>query len=599
MNPTVQTTTTQIPESPIPDASLRCELVTDFGRLQELSRAWDSLASADARAEIFHTWNWARAVSAAYDDSLQLVIPAVYEGDRLLGILPLVRDGKTLRFLAGREADYNDILCAEPNAIRVIAAAFQALLSVEGWTSCVLDKLPARSRLLRHRSELPKPLRTRLQPVFLCPSSGVNLAHDRDEQIAKILRKQQLRRAQNKLERMGSLRFRHLESRSEIRNHLPRFFRQHISRHAMNGVQSHFLASRCRRFYGALVDELNPRTCLRFSVLELDGEPIAYHFGFQANGKFLFYQPTFDIRYWECCPGDALVRYLFRYAQESGVTDFDFSIGAEHYKARYSNYEADNCVLYFDRAPRSPSGLFRRGVRRAIEFARLRPKLAQEARSVRSKLKLALLRGRRIATHGGAQEVVRRLAALASNTLYRRRAMTVMAASAAATPAALPLTASKFSNPGLDELAMLSLDYPECITEARLNESRRRLKQGDRVHVCRDDNRAHVFWIAERSELQLAKECAVPLGSSALLVYDWWNVPCSTGSQRVDPDFLRALVAEHSGRELWVCSPDEAADDFLKAGFVPKYKLQAVSFLHRIRRIRGLLPCDPEAGRSC
>ena len=104
------------------------------------------------------------------------------------------------------------------------------------------------------------------------------------------------------MRRLGSLRFYHLEDRGEIRRHLPRFFDQHILRRALAGGRSHFLVAENRLFYEHLIDGLDPSRELRFGVLELDGRPLAYHLGFEVNGRFTWYKPSFDVDYWDLSP---------------------------------------------------------------------------------------------------------------------------------------------------------------------------------------------------------------------------------------------------------------------------------------------------------
>ena len=60
--------------------------------------------------------------------------------------------------------------------------------------------------------------------------------------------------------------------RDEIKSHLPEFFRQHIARRALVGDPSIFNDPESRSFCEALVDLLDPRDELRFSVLGAAGK---------------------------------------------------------------------------------------------------------------------------------------------------------------------------------------------------------------------------------------------------------------------------------------------------------------------------------------
>ena len=114
-----------------------------------------------------------------------------------------------------------------------------------------------------------------------------------------MLAKDSLKRHQAKLQKKGKIAFRHLEDRDEIREHMVTFYIQHIRRRAMAGDPSRFLDPAERVLYEALVEELDPTRTLRFAVLELNDRPIAYHFGFEFDGKFIWYKPTFDVALWD------------------------------------------------------------------------------------------------------------------------------------------------------------------------------------------------------------------------------------------------------------------------------------------------------------
>ncbi len=77
---------------------------------------------------------------------------------------------------------------------------------------------------------------------------------------------------------------------------------------------------------------------MRFGVLELDGRPLAWNFGFQVNGKFLLYQHTFDVDASEYTPGELLLWNLFEYAKNHVAREFDFGKGSEPYKNRFANH---------------------------------------------------------------------------------------------------------------------------------------------------------------------------------------------------------------------------------------------------------------------
>jgi hypothetical protein len=92
-----------------------------------------------------------------------------------------------------------------------------------------------------------------------------------------------------------------------------------------------------------------PRGWLSFSVVELDGEPLAFHFGFVYRGRLVWYKPSYNVSFAKYSPGLLLIRFLAEYALAEGIDELDFTIGNEAFKQRFTNAERINCDLVFFR----------------------------------------------------------------------------------------------------------------------------------------------------------------------------------------------------------------------------------------------------------
>src|SRR5262249_39498421 len=126
-------------------------------------------------------------------------------------------------------------------------------------------------------------------------------------------------------------------------------------------------------FYRQLVKTLGSKKDVVFTVLRLDGYPVAFHFGFRSGGEFFWYKPTFDIRLAHLSPGEVLLRELFAMAAREGYTGFDFLRGDDSFKTGFASS-----------SPRNVSIVVRsRGLDRRVR---------QTARSVRSPLRMAVSR---------------------------------------------------------------------------------------------------------------------------------------------------------------------------------------------------------------
>ena len=101
-----------------------------------------------------------------------------------------------------------------------------------------------------------------------------------------------------------------------------------------------FLDTQQRGFYERLVDVGCEEGWLRFTVVEWNGAPIAFHLGFSFRDRYLWYKPSFDVSKAKWSPGEVLLRHLLLAAIDEGIRIFDFGIGEEPFKARFSNRTA-------------------------------------------------------------------------------------------------------------------------------------------------------------------------------------------------------------------------------------------------------------------
>jgi len=356
-------------------APLRTEIVQNFSQLEALSAQWEWLWKVSPVREAFTMFPWTRASWRAYGAHRTLCTPIVYRDKAIVGILPLAAERRCLRFIGAPRSDYNDLLCAESDAVEVLEAAFTALLKLGiSWDLCRLENLPQHANIVKYYNDVKVPPRCHLQLWFRDVTPTLKMSAANKEDITKaILSKKSLQRHTRTLERAGELRFRHIEDRQDIINHLPEFFRQHIARMSRAGKKSLFCHQNARHFYEALIEEFDPRQELRFAVLELDNRPIAYHFGFEVHGKFTWYKPTFDVDLWTYSPGDVLLKRLFEYIAVCDVHEFDFTVGNEPFKSRFANQIHHNFTLCF--FPPGLRGRLRRYAIETTERARKHPKM--------------------------------------------------------------------------------------------------------------------------------------------------------------------------------------------------------------------------------
>ncbi|MDQ1578787.1 MAG: hypothetical protein QOE21_1474 [Microbacteriaceae bacterium] len=167
------------------------------------------------------------------------------------------------------------------------------------------------------------------------PSPALGIASDPTRAQA-CTRKQSLRRRERWFRDNGELVVHHFRDGESVLPQLDGFFEQHISRRADLPDPSPFLAPTERAFYGRMTELAGDTDWLRFTRIDWNDRPIAFHYGFCYRGRYLYGVPSFAVDLLERWPGEVLLRQLLLAAIDEGAAEFDFGIGDEDYKYRYA-----------------------------------------------------------------------------------------------------------------------------------------------------------------------------------------------------------------------------------------------------------------------
>ena len=88
------------------------------------------------------------------------------------------------------------------------------------------------------------------------------------------------------------------------------FFAQHVERCTATPYESLFENERHRAFHRRLARQNADAGWLRFTRVDWDGAPIAYHFGMSFDGSFLWYKPSSKLSLARRSRGEVLLRQL-------------------------------------------------------------------------------------------------------------------------------------------------------------------------------------------------------------------------------------------------------------------------------------------------
>jgi len=580
-----------------------CEIVTDFARLEELSPVWERWWRADPQAEIFQSFGWVRAWWQSFGGEVGLCTPVVYEKGEPVFILPLVQRGKKLGFLGLPEADYGDFLCSHPRPEEPFALALHSLLqSQPGWKECVLQNLPARSRIMQCWQRLPANLRhwLQVQPAESCPT--IILGDKRDEVLDALTGKKHTRRRLNKLGKAGQVVFRHIESNAEAQAQLTSFFRAHLLRCALLAKTSSFESPAMCQFARALVEQFDLKKDLRFAVVELNGQPIAWSIGFLVNGKFTYYQQTFAVDAEEFAPGEVLMHYLLEYARRNVEREFDFGRGDEFFKRRFATDVRQSCNLYLVRP--GVAGELRR-LWRAIQGGSHnllgRHEAAVRAHSAFPKIRAALIRIRQTSRRFAQARKDSALSAYLLGAIraffhanvWSRKVTAVFRSDASVDFGMSHLDGAAAITEGrLSDVIAFTLDHPELRLPG-LSECASRLVNAHRVYLVRMNGLVSaVVWIVDRDPYAESRSGLQSSDARVTTLHECWaTAAVSSGALEALLVTLRGAASKAGARFLVLGGSDEPAllAALKRLGFLPEYEVESYRlFGWRRDRIRTL-----------
>src|SRR4029077_16840465 len=131
-----------------------------------------------------------------------------------------------------------------------------------------------------------------------------------------------LRRARRQLEEQGKLALKQYNPADPAA--LERFYQLEAS--GWKGAEGTAIQCdpRTRRFYNAVAQAAASQGYFSLDFLDLDGKPIAAHFGFNFRGRYFLAKAGYDEAYRRYGPGQLLVNEVLNQTPQRGLHEFDF-----------------------------------------------------------------------------------------------------------------------------------------------------------------------------------------------------------------------------------------------------------------------------------
>ena len=327
------------PEQRVPGKELSRRLIEHEAEFEELARSWSALAMA-CKARPFQDFAWAKAWvnTIGRADGRELRIATLWEGARLLAILPLVRRSyfgvRLLEWIGARAADYCDALIHPALDAHLALRTLWDAVIVRGDCDVIrLGQVREDSHIhaLLADAQLRPWMETREETYFVPVRwksgeewLGAQGAHAR-KQIKYDIR------------HLAKAGFEYYVWKSPdpyepIAEALIAQKSAWLARQGYGPLLSH---GKGAQFLRECIAEMAARGTLHLSAFRSRSGFAACHLGFHQHGILYGYMPTYDPQWAAYSAGTAIRDAFIMWACDHGVHRVDLLRGTDPYKRRY------------------------------------------------------------------------------------------------------------------------------------------------------------------------------------------------------------------------------------------------------------------------
>jgi CelD/BcsL family acetyltransferase involved in cellulose biosynthesis len=336
--------------------------------VEQIAGEWRRLCDESGDEEVFYRPEWAQAYLQAFEPKAEVVMISVWAGERLRGILPLVSRRTSMSGLPVVQltlpANVHSLrasltVCHGEEGTAALKALWQATKNLPQWDlidvanaveGSALDRLVALAQADGYRTARKRTSQTLYLPIDA--SAGASTPEKSGAQPPWLAGtrpkfRSHLRRAKRQLEEQGTLELKHYGAADP--EALEKFYALEAS--GWKGAEG--TAIKChpstRQFYDAVAQAAEHDGYLSLDFLELNGKPIAGHFGFNLRGRYFLAKAGYDEAFRRHGPGQLLVNEILAQTRERGLHEFDFVGPATWDESRWASARRTNYRVFIFR----------------------------------------------------------------------------------------------------------------------------------------------------------------------------------------------------------------------------------------------------------
>lgn len=316
--------------------------------IERFASEWRQLCDEGPTDQPFYRPEWIRAHLRAFAPQARLLLVTSCIAGRLRAILPLIEERRSLagvptrvlRSPANVHSGRFDLVRGPGSEGEAATAALWRFLETDSqWDALELDYVPCDAALELllaaaardgYSTEREEGWRTPYIPL-----GGHAGSEGRGLEGTDAKFRANLRRRLRKLSSRGSVTLRRIDRADPVV--LQRIYDVEAS--GWKGREGSAITSNgdTRQFYDEIAREAERYGYLSLYLLELDGRPVAGHFGLAHRGRYFLPKPTYDESYREYSPGQLLIQGILADCVERGHHEFDFLGHLADWKADWTS----------------------------------------------------------------------------------------------------------------------------------------------------------------------------------------------------------------------------------------------------------------------
>src|SRR6476646_94720 len=336
--------------------------------VEQIAGEWRRLRDESGDEEVFYRPEWAQAYLQAFEPGADVVMISAWAGERLRGILQLVRRRTVMSGLPMVQltlpANVHCLrasltVCPGEEGSAVLKALWEAAKNLPSWhlidvanvvEGSAIDRLLPLAQADGYRAARKRTSQTLYLPIEVSAAASTSDKSGAQPPWLAGTRpkfRSHLRRAKRQLEEQGALELTHYNAAD------PEALEKFYALEASGWKGSEGTAIKCnprtRQFYDAIAQAAARDGYLSLDFLELNGKPIAGHFGFNLRGRYFLAKAGYDEAFRRHGPGQLLVNEILAQTPERRLHEFDFVGPATWDESRWASSRRTNYRVFIFR----------------------------------------------------------------------------------------------------------------------------------------------------------------------------------------------------------------------------------------------------------